>query len=516
MRTTVTILAAAVAAAALASEAAAQKRDLVVATSAADAGTLDPHSASAGPDKTLVSWMFNGLVRLRPGQASPSAIEPDLAESWTADEAGKVWTFAIREGVQCHGGHGAFTAEDAAYSLQRAADKDRSAFAADFGALESVEALDPRTLKITLKTPIPSLLGLVSNYHGGQMVCKAAVEAMGQDFARHPIGTGPFMFAEYQPQQYVRLVANTDYWRGAPALDSVTYRYIESDATRDLALQTGEVDMIFGRQAAQWVERMRAIPDVEVVAMEPSELNQIHLNMAMKPLDDLRVRQAIAYAIDRQGFVQLTGPDVARAAVSVILAGNVGINDDPGLLPHDLTKAKALLAEAGHADGITLKAVQSTLPSLMRIMETVQAQLGAAGIRLEIEPVDHPTYHATIRKDLSAVTLYQAARFPVADVYLTQFFHSRSTVATPTAVTNFSHCAVADAQIDGAKAEPDPARREQLWRDAQAAIVDAVCAVPLSEQLVMWAWRNTLDFGIEMTGSLNLGPLLTETTRFTQ
>ncbi|MFI4997507.1 MAG: polyamine ABC transporter substrate-binding protein, partial [Hyphomicrobiales bacterium] len=124
------------------------------------------------------------------------------------------------------------------------------------------------------------------------------------------------------------------------------------------------------------------------------------------------------------------------------------------------------------------------------------------------------TYMANIRKDLSQVTLYQAARFPVADVYLTQFFHSRSTVNTPTGVTNFSHCAVADQEIDAARSETDPAKQKALWKSAQEKIVKEVCAVPFSEQLVMWAWKDSLDLGYEMKGSLNLMPQLTEKTRF--
>ncbi len=495
--------------------ASAQKRDLVVATASNDAGKLDPHQASAGADKGILNWVFNALVRIKPGEVSPEFIEPDLAESWTSNDAGTEWTFNIRRDVKCHDGE-EFTAKDAAYSLTRSADKERSAFAGDFAALQSAEAVDDYTLKVTLKNAIPSLLGLVANYHGGLMVCMKAAEEMGAEYGQHPIGTGPFKFEEYQPQQYVKMVANKDYWRGAPGLDTITFRYIPSDATRDLAFETGEVDMVFGRQTNQWVERTKAIPGVKVAAMEPAELNQLHLNITAKPLDDLRVRQAIAHAIDRDAMVQLNGPTVSRPAVSVIPNGSLGISDDPGLLPHDVAKAKALLAEAGYADGVTLKSVASTLPSLIRISEAVQAQLREAGINLELETVDHPTYMANIRKDLSQVTLYQAARFPVADVYLTQFFHSRSIVGTPTGIVNFSHCDVADAEIDAARSELDPEKQKALWKTAQEKIAKAVCGVPMSESLVMWAWNGKLDLGYDMHGSLNLTPHITEKAHFTE
>lgn len=494
----------------------AQKRDLVVASSQSDAGKLDPHQASAGADKGMLNWVFNSLVRIRPGQASPEFIEPDLAESWSSNPQGTVWTFKIRSNVECHGNYGKFTAQDAAYSLQRSADKARSAFAGDFTVLEKAEARDDSTLVVTLKSPSPSLLGLLANYHGGLMVCRKAAEEMGDGFAKKPIGTGPFVFLEYQPQQFVKLVANPKYFRGAPQLASITYRYIPSDATRDLAFQSGEVDMVFGRQTNQWVERMRSIPGVQVVAMEPAELNTLHLNVTAKPLDDIRVRQAIAHSIDRKGMLRFVGSEVGREAVSVVPRGNLGTYENPGLLPYDIAKAKQLLAAAGYPNGVKIKSVASTLPVLLRISEGLQAQLRQAGIDLELETVDHPTYHANIRKDLSPVTLYQAARFPVADVYLTQFYHSRSTVGTPTAITNLSHCSVADAEIDAAKSERDAEKQKALWRAAQEKIVSTVCGVPFTEQLVMWAWKDTLNFGHKMEGSLNLAPHVTERTHFTK
>lgn len=495
-------------------QAQAQKRNLVVAAAVADAGKLDPHQASAGADKGMLNWVFNALVRVKPGQASPEFIEPDLAESWSSNPAGTEWTFKIRAGVQCHVG-GEFTAEDAAYSLQRSADKARSVFATDFAVLEKAEAVDKYTLKITLKNQIPSLLGLVANYHGGLMVCKKAAEEAGENFGKKPIGTGPFMFVDYQPQQYVKLTANKRYFRGAPQLDEITYRYIPSDATRDLAFRTGEVDMVFGRQTDQWVARTKETPGARVAAMEPAELNMLHLNITAKPLDDIRVRQAIAHAIDRRVLIQFQGADVSREAISVIPNGNLGITKQT-LPEFSVAKAKQLLTEAGYPNGITMTAIQSTLPSILRIMENVQAQLRNAGINLQIEPVDHQTYMAQIRKDLSPVTFYQAARFPVADVYLSQFFHSRSTVNTPTGIVNFSHCKSADSEIDAARGEPSVEKQKALWKTAQEKILKDLCGIPLSESLVIWAWRDSLDFGSEMAGSLNLVPHITEKTRFTK
>jgi peptide/nickel transport system substrate-binding protein len=146
----------------------------------------------------------------------------------------------------------------------------------------------------------------------------------------------------------------------------------------------------------------------------------------------------------------------------------------------------------------------------------VQALLRQADIDLEIETVEHATFHQRIREDASQVVHYSAARFPVADVYLTQFYHSDSIVGTPTAVTNFSHCAVADAEIDAARVEQDDARQRELWAEAQRKIMEQVCAVPVYQNLQLWAWKDSLDLGVEVEGSLNLSPPVTELARFTE
>ncbi|MBV8184258.1 MAG: polyamine ABC transporter substrate-binding protein [Hyphomicrobiales bacterium] len=497
-----------------AGEAQAQKKTIVIGMGSADAGKLDPHIASTTPDKGLLQYMFNGLVRIRPGQISPDTIEPDLAESWTSNPNGTEWTFKIRQGVQCHSGYGEFTAEDAAYSLKRAANKATSSYSNDFSSVDKAEAVDKYTLKITLKNPVAGFLGYVANVNGGNQICKKAAEELGENFSKKPIGTGPFMFAEYQPQQFVKLVANKQYFRGAPKLDRIVYRYIPSDASRDLAYQSGEIDLIYGTGSQTWVDRMKGLPNTDVMVFEPAELTLLNLNITKPPLDNLKVRQAFAYAINRDEVVKFVGAAVARAGKSVVPIGYLGYSDDVPLIPFDLNKSKELLKEAGFPNGVTLKAVQTNLPGMLHPMEVVQAQLRRAGINLEFDVVEHATFHANIRKDLSQVVEYTAARFPVADTYLTQFFHSAAIVGTPTAVTNFSHCNMADQEIEAARSEPDAAKQKALWKTAQQKLMYQVCAVPLHEALLVWAKRSNLDLGYKLEGDLSLGPAVIETTQF--
>jgi peptide/nickel transport system substrate-binding protein len=493
---------------------AAPKTDLVVGMAAQDVGKLDPHLAVSTIDRAVVAWMFNGLVRFKPGSMSPADIEPDLAERWESNADKTVWTFHLRHGVKFHETYGELTADDVVFSLTKAADPNRSAASGDFAAFDKVEAIDPYTVRITLKKAIPSLLGVVTNYSGGYIVSKKAVEALGEKFNAHPIGTGPFAFASVTPNQSLELVAFKDYFRGAPKIQKISYRFLPSNASRDLAFQNGELDLEYGNPDQTWIDRMKKLPGAVVDVFDPAEEGILHLNMTQKPLDDLRVRQAIAYAIDRQAIARWQGKDIARVAGSVIPTANLGYTADNGLPQFNLDRAKALLKEAGHPNGITLKVIQTQLPGMLAMMQVVQAQLKKAGINLDLQVVEHATFHQMIRQDLSSIVFYQAARFPVADVYLTQFYHSRSIVKTPAAVTNFSHCTAADAEIDAARTEPDQARQIALWQEAQRKIIAQMCAVPLIETAQAWVRKDSLVYGYDLKGSLSLGPLITEATHF--
>ncbi len=491
---------------------AALAQTLTIAVPGNDMATLDPHRASATLDKNVINWMFNGLVRTAPGQFELDTVEPDIAESWTTSEDGLTWTFALREDVQCQRGYGPLTASDVVYSLNRAASPDTSSYAGDYTAFERIEAIDDYTVEIELAHPIPTVLGLLVPFNGGSIICEAAGTELGESFGRDPVGTGPFEFVEYQSQQLVRLAANEDYFRGAPEIKEIVFRYLGSDSSRDLAFQSGEVDLVNGRFEESWLTRTAELPDTTVQVLGPYELHQLHLNMSQPPLDDIRVRQAIAHAVDRASLVAFRGEMLTREATSVIPSGYLGY--EPQELPeYNPERARELLAEAGYPDGIDLRTVQTTLPAMLTTMEVVQAQLAESGIRLDFELVDHPTFHEQIRQDLSQVVYYGAARLPVADIFLTQFFDSETIVLTPGAVTNFSHCDVADAEIHAARTEIDPERQRELWAEAQRKIVEALCAVPLYEMGQPYAWNNRVQFAYPLAGSLNLSPTLDETTR---
>jgi peptide/nickel transport system substrate-binding protein len=485
---------------------------LRISAGASDISRLDPHRTSATGDKAIISLVFSGLVRFKPGSADPKDIEPDLAERWGTSPDGLVWTFALRSGVKFHGDWGEFDSSDALYSLRRAADPARSTFAANFGGIASVEAPDARTLRVTLKYPDASFLGLVTSYHGGNVVSRRAAEQLGDGFGANPVGTGPFRFVEHVTQRHVRLAAHDGYFRGRPKIDQIMYLMIASDSSRELAFTSGELDVFNGRREQRWVDGQRRRPGTIVDIFRPGEFRTLHINKTIAPLNDVRVRQALAHAINVDEIVRFVGADVGPRGCSVVPPGYLGEDCGAGPIAFDPARSRALLAAAGHPNGFTIRAVVSNISAQQPIMEVIQAQLGRVGIKLEMDIVDHPTYHAQIRRNVSALVFYGAARFPVANDYLTEFYHSAAIVGKPTAITNFSHCAVADADIEAARRESDPAKQIGFWREAQRKIAAEVCAVPLFDLLQVWGRGPHVDLGYELKGAMNLAPPITELT----
>lgn len=484
---------------------------LRVGVAAPDISNMDPARATTTQDMAVVSWMYNGLVRFTPGSADPSKIEPDIAESWTTSADGLVWTFKLRSDVKFHGDYGLLTAEDVVFSLERAKNPQTSSYASDYAAFKSIEAVDPTTVRITLSEPVPGFLGLVANYHGGNILSKKATEKLDAELKSNPIGTGPFMFEKSVTQQSVFLKAFPDYFRGAPKIDDIRVDLIPSDSSRELAFRSGELDLIYGKREQRWVEQAKTWEDASVDIFAPGEYRTIFINLNHKPLDNVKVRQAVAHAINVDQIIQLVGSSVGLKGCSVVPNGYLG-EDCTWSYNYDVDLSKKLLEEAGVGGGLKLTAISSSNSAQLPIMEVLQAQLAEAGITLELKVVDHPTYHEQIRKDLSDLVFYGAARYPVADSYLSQFYHSDAAMGKPTAVTNFAHCNAGDAEITAARKASTDDERIKLWSTAQKKIHDQVCGVPLFSLMQVWVRSNALDYGYDLKGALNLAPPITEQT----
>ena len=497
---------------------------------AADLQTLDPHSASGTQDRTVVDMVFNGLVRFQPGNSAE--LEPDLATAIPEPamvDGKQVWTFELRDDVMCQPGPETeaypLTADDVVYSLQKSADTERSAYAGEYAGM-TVEKVDERTVAITLDNPLSSTLFLpkVANYSGGFIVCAKAIEAMGDDvFATNPVGTGPFMFESYTPQNSVVLAANDAYFRGAPKLAGVEVRYMPDPSSRELGLQSGDLDAAAGLQEAQWVDRINAEGTLTADVFGVGEVAFLNIDVTREPFDDPLVRQAIAYAISRDEHLALYGEPVAENVYSVVPAQLMpgGLTQEEAAAEnvtydYDPERARELLAEAGYPDGFTIDLITSEMAAYRANYEVLQAELADVGITVNLNVVDHATMHEQIRENVNPIVIYVAYR-PNADVYLTNFFQSSSIVVDGSSpITNFSHYAAIDDLIAQARAETDPAAQEALWKEANLRILQDVAAFPLHFQNQVYARTDAVDYGHELISSLALYPQITELTTVNQ
>jgi peptide/nickel transport system substrate-binding protein len=494
------------------SPALAQEKVVREALKASDIRSLDPHYGTTTIDYACIDPMFNALVRFKPVDINPEKIEPDLAERWERSKDGLVWTFYLRKGVKFHKGYGELTSEDVKFSLEKAANKATSGFASDYAALSKVEAVDKYTVRLTFKNPIPSVLGILSNYHGGYIISKKAYEERGDKFKFDPIGTGPFMLKEYVPKEKVVEVRHPDFFRGKPGLDRVEFWFMPDASSREMAFRKGEIDLVEGEREQSWVKKMREIPGTAIEIFGPGETLVLHFNMTKKPLDDIRVRRAICHAINIKELMAFLGPDVTEPLVSVIPISYLGGTDKVPAYEFSPEKAKKLLAEAGFPKGLELSMVITEMSDYRRPMEQVQEQLRRVGINLKMDVITHTAFHEQIRKDVNPLVLYVAARFPVADTFLTHFFESKSIVGTPTAVTNFSHYNKIDDLITKARVEVDLKKQKEFWAEAQKKILEDAAALPLCTTKFVFSRKTYVDLGYELRSTLNLSPPIAWTT----
>ncbi|MBW2605214.1 MAG: polyamine ABC transporter substrate-binding protein [Deltaproteobacteria bacterium] len=501
---------------------------LRLALDAANPGILDPHFAAATHDRSVVDMLFNGLVRYKPGNSS--SIEPDLAESFPMSEikdGRQIWTFNLRKGVMFHPGPktGTYelTADDVVYSLQKSADPNRSAYAGEYTGM-TFEKSDKYTIRIILEKPLSTTLFLpkVANYAGGFIVSKKAVEAMGDDFFKaHPVGTGPFMFGGYTSGKKIRINTNKLYFRGRPFLDAVEILFMPDIGHRELALKTAEVDCITGKIDTAWARKMEQETGILVDIHGVGEVATIYFNTKVQPFADVRVRKAIAYALERDLFLSYFGKSMVKNVYSPVpvhfLPGGLTKEEVETLgldYAFNLEKARQLLTEAGYFNGFALKVVASEFDQYLKNYECMRDQLVKINIDLKLEVVDHSTMHKKIRQGLNPITLYAAWR-PNADVYLTRFFHSDSIVVTGAKPdTNFSNYDKIDGLIEAARLEINPHKQIELWKHAQIKILEDMVAYPLHYMNLIYARRAYVDYGHELVSSMALYPQITEKTRF--
>jgi peptide/nickel transport system substrate-binding protein len=474
------------------------------AISAGDIGSLDPTLNWTSAEVAVVTVVMEGLVSYPPGIINTD-FQPALAESWDVSEDGKAYTFKLRKGVKWHGDFGEFTSADVKFTLDRCMDPKVSPWAPNFRNVESVEAVDDYTVRIRLKTADPFFLSLLATdtESVGLMVSKKAFETRGADAMRqNPIGTGPFAFHEYAPKDKIVMVRHDAYWAGKPKLGEVVIRFMPSSAARELALGTGEIDSMRAALDGQVVKRLAA--QGYAIDIKGPEINWwLHINTRIKPLDDIRVRQAISHAVN-SADVQLLLGDVATVPEQMVGPAYFGAASPGDFTPeekwgHDPDKAKALLKQAGFPNGFPLKMIISERDDYRQMMTLMQEQLKEVGINLELEKVDHAYYHGQNVKHVNPLVLFGDITYPNTEILLTRAFRTG-------AMRNFSgwNSPEFDALLDKITATPTLEPRVPLLVEAQKRVADQFVLRPVVFTRQPLVRNKRVDLGYKLISSLAL------------
>ncbi|WP_299079289.1 ABC transporter substrate-binding protein [uncultured Ruegeria sp.] len=341
---------------------------------------LDPTSAAAQAiDSVVYTNVFEGLTRFM----GDGSVVPGLAEMWEISDDGTVYTFTLRDGVTFHDGT-TMDAEDVKFSLDRATAEDSAnAQKALFAGIETVEVVDSLTVKVTLSEPNGSFL---FNMAWGDAVI-VAPESI-DDIKTNPVGTGAFAFGEWVQGDSITLNRNPNYWGNEPALETATFKFISDPTAAFAAMMAEDVDAFDNFPAPENLPQFEADPRFRVLVGSTEGETILSTNNKQPPFDDIRVRQALAHAIDRQAIIDGAMFGYGTPIGSHFAPHNPAYVDLTGNSAYDLEKAKALLAEAGFADGFETTLHLPPPSYARRGGEIIAAQLAEIGITAEIINVE--------------------------------------------------------------------------------------------------------------------------------
>ena len=451
---------------------------------------LDPHLTTATATRNMMENVYDTLVMV----SSEGRYVPGLAESWETSADGLTWTFQIRRGVKFHNSR-AMTAEDAAYSINRIRDPaTKSPRAGDFAEVDSISASGPNALIVKLKRPFSPLLAKLS-FSTNVIVPREVVQRDG-DMNTSPTGTGPFRFVGYTPQQRLTIVRNGDFWgfdetgRRLPYLDRIEFVFFPDAVARATALRTGSVDFIEYVPSSE-VRSLRADPNVEVLGGPSANFRTIYINNAVAPFNNVKVRQAMAWAINRKEIIDtaLFGVGGIDATGHVIPPGNFFALTRNVYDKVDLDRAKRLLAEAGHPSGFEADFyVTSTYDFLRTPAEIIQAQLAKAGIRLRIVAADWSVYLPTIFAKRYTLTILGTSGQVDPDDYLFNNFRT----GDARNYINFSDPQF-DKLVEEAQTIANEAQRKRLYEQAQMRLQELVPMVMLFHSTTYEAVRKNVQ-----------------------
>lgn len=464
---------------------------------------LDPHTATAFSSFAIFDLVYQGLLDQDPGTLR---LQPGLAESWSVSADGRVYTFTLRPGVRFHDGS-ALTAEDVKYTFERILDPQTSSpRASQLPSIERIEVLDAQRVRFVLAEPFAPFLNLLA---GLAIVPRDFPQKVG-DPRTQTLGTGPYRLVRFSADT-LELARFDGYWRqgedgrALPYMDRIVVRVIPDPSTLTSALRTGDVDLVVGfgldattalilsRQSGLVVE---SVPDLSY--------SLLGLNVTRGPLADLRVRQAISLAVDRQELVDVVYSGQAAVAGPIPPTLHEWKPLPPGELPFyggadRLARARQLLQEAGHPNGFALKVMPiPTVPEAVQLAQVLQQQLRHVGIRVEIEQVDFATFLDRWRRsDFDAfVSLNGGSTDP--DLHLYRHLHSTGS----TNVFKFAD-QTTDRLLEQGRTTSDVARRVEIYTQLQRRLAEQVPLLWLTHPTVYGAWRDRVQgFVLSSTRSL--------------
>ena len=456
-----------------------------------DVATLDPAIGYDWQNWSMIKSLFDGLMDY---EAGTTTLRTDLAESYEISPDGQTFTFKLRPGVKFHNGR-EMTAEDVKYSIDRVVDPKTQSpgqgfFASIKGYDEAAEGkadgvsgitvVDPLTIKFELTRPDATFLHVMA-INFSHVVPKEEVEKYGADFGKHPVGTGAFKLAEWTLGQRVVFEKNADYWnKGLPYLDKITFEIGQEPIVALLRLQKGEIDVPGdGIPPAKFQEVMND-PEQKARVVEGGQLHTgyVTMNVNIPPFDNVKVRQAVNMAINKERIVQLIN-NRAVPANQPLPPSMPGYAKDYKGYAYDAEKAKALLAEAGHADGFETELyVMNTDPN-PRIAQGIQQDLAAIGIKANIQALAQANVIAAGGEKDGAPMIWSGGMAWIADFPDPSNFYGPILGcggAVPGGWNWSWYCnedldrqaAEADSIVDPAKAE----ERYKMWSDIYTKIMD--------------------------------------------
>jgi peptide/nickel transport system substrate-binding protein len=462
-----------------------------------EATNLDPHKVPAFTSHRVFELVFSTLTRLGPDLT----VQPELAESWTLSPDGRQVTLRLRA-AKFHNGE-PLTSADVKYTLERILNPNTKAVArAWFVDLDRVEAPEPRTVVLHLKQPNVALLIYLA-HPNTSVVSEKIAKAANDDLSRkeHAIGSGPFRLAEWVPDNFMRFEAFREFYvQGQPYLDGIRFNIVPDEAGVTAALRTKAADaaLIADARAAQTLGREAGI----TVSAKPSlNYHLLFLNTKRKPLDNPKVREAIALSIDRKQIIDTValGAGDPTGPLPPALPFALPVGDYP-LYKRDVARARQLLQESGVGPVQLTLLTQTTEPVYAKdIAQIVQQQLGEAGIRLNIELLEFGQWvQRWLKADFDMAPGLNSGQ-PDPDFYLFRYFTNDGNL-------NFVHSYQNDTSSDAikrARTLADPARRKELYATAQKELVTGVPFVWLYVGRDYVAFQNTTKGFVHLpTGSV--------------